>query len=250
MEDKSKSKSRNEAQEEIEYYIEVNELKPHDRLPSERELSEIFNLNRSTLRGAIQKLIEEGKIYKEAGVGNYVAEPKMVRNLNMMDSLTKFVESHQKTIKSKVLSANIIECNKQITKNLKIPLGTEVFQLTRLRYVDNVPVSIETSFLNYEKFPGIEAKDFEIQSLYHVMENEYGAEIIKGKEKLGLTFATSDEAQRLEIEIEEPIFFISGVTTDNEDNPVEYFRSVVRPDKIKFSSVLKKEQDKIVEGEN
>ena len=94
----------------------------------------------------IQKLIEEGKIYKEAGVGNYVAEPKMIRNLNMMDSLTKFVESNQKTIKSKVLSANIIESNKQITKNLKIPLGTEIFELTRLRYVDNVPISIENHF--------------------------------------------------------------------------------------------------------
>lgn len=241
MEDKSKSKSRNEAQEEIEYYIEVNKLKPHDKLPSERELSEMFNLNRSTLRGAIQILIEEGKIYKEAGVGNYVAEPKMIRNLNMMDSLTKFVESNQKTIRSKVLSANIIESNKQITKNLKIPLGTQVFQLTRLRYIDNIPVSIETSFLNYEKFPGIDGKDFENQSLYYVMENEYGAKIIKGKEKLGLTFATSDEAQRLEIENEEPIFFISGVTTDDDGNPVEYFRSVVRPDKIKFSSILRKE---------
>jgi len=241
MENKVKSKSRNEAQEEIEYYIEVNKLKPHDRLPSERELSEMFNLNRSTLRGAIQKLIEEGKIYKEAEVGNYVTEPKMIRNLNMMDSLTKFVESNQKTIKSKVLSANIIESNKQITKNLKIPLGTEIFQLTRLRYVDNVPISIETSFLNYEKFPGIEGKDFEIQSLYHVLENEYGAEIIKGKEKLGLTFATCDEAKSLDIANEEPIFFISGVTTDSDGNPVEYFRSVVRSDKMKFSSVLTKE---------
>lgn len=249
MEERVKSKSKNEAQEELEYYIEVNQLKPHDKLPSERELSEMFDINRSTLRGAIQKLIEEGKLYKEAGAGNFVAEPKIIRNLNNMDSLTKLVESNGKTIKSKVLSANIIESNKQITKNLKIPLGTKVFQLTRLRYIDNIPVTIETSILDYGKYPGIEDVDFETQSLYQVLETKYGADLTKGNEKLGLTFATSDEAQRLGIDLEEPIFFISGVTTDNEDKPIEYFRSVVRPDKIKFSSILIKEQEKDMEGE-
>ncbi len=30
----AKSKSRHEVKEELEYYIQVNELKPHERLPS------------------------------------------------------------------------------------------------------------------------------------------------------------------------------------------------------------------------
>lgn len=242
MEKRVKSKSRNEAQEELEYYIEVNGLKPHERLPSERELSEMFEINRSTLRGAIQIMIDEGKIYKETRLGNFVAEPKIRRNLNNMDSLSKLAESLGKKIRNKVLSVEIIESNKQITKNLKVPLGTKVVQLIRLRYLDEVPLSIETSILEYDRFPGIEKIDWHNQSLYNVLETKYHADIKKGKEQLGLTFATSEEAKYLKIENEDPIFFISGVTLDSEEKPIEYFRSVIRPDKIKFHSLLLKEQ--------
>ncbi len=249
MEKRAKSKSRNEAQEELEYYIEINKLSPHDKLPSERELSELFEINRSTLRGAILNMIEEGKLYKETRSGNYVAEPKILRNLNDMDSLTKLVDKYGKTIQNKVLSADIIESNKQITKHLQVPLGTKVFQLIRLRYIDQIPVTIETSIIEYARFPEIDKIDFKTQSLYHVMETKFNTKIVKGKEMLGLTYATSDEAAQLEINTEDPIFFISGETMDNQDRPIEYFRSVVRSDKIKFYSLLAKENEKNLRGE-
>ena len=53
------------AVEQIIWYIEENNLKPHAKLPGERELCEMWNLNRSTLHQAIQQLIEEKRLYSE-----------------------------------------------------------------------------------------------------------------------------------------------------------------------------------------
>ncbi|MBR0577056.1 GntR family transcriptional regulator [Proteiniclasticum sp. BAD-10] len=241
MEEKKRSKSRNEAQEELEYYIEAQGLKPHDKLPSERELSEYFEMNRSTLRMAIQRMVDEGKLYKGEGSGNYVAEPKIVRNLKTMDSLTKLIEQNGKELRNQVLSATVVESNKQIMQKLKVPLGTKIFQLSRLRFIGDVPFTVETSMMEYARFPGIEKIDFEHESLYQTLEEGFGIHISKGTEKLALTFATEEEAVQLQVQPGDPIFFISGIAEDAEGRPVEYFRSVVRPDKIKFSSILVKE---------
>lgn len=249
MEEQGKSKSRNEAQEELEYYIKVNQLKAHDKLPSERELSELFNINRSTLRAAIIRMIDEGKLYKVTGSGNFVQEPKIVRNLNDLDSLTKLVEGFGKKISSKVILATVIEANKQIMKKLKLPLGTKVFQLLRVRLIDNEPFVLETSFIEYQRFEGIDRYNFEEVSLYRILKDDYGVDIVKGQEKLTLTYATEEEAELLSVAYKSPLFFISGTAEDRDDRPVEYFRSVVRPDKMKFSSILmKKNQEEVQHG--
>lgn len=249
MEELGKSKSRNEAQEELEYYIKVNHLEAHDKLPSERELSELFNINRSTLRAAIIRMIDEGKLYKVTGSGNFVQEPKIIRNLNNLDSLTELVKGFGKEISSKVIDASVIEANKQIMKKLKLTLGTKVFQLLRVRLIDNEPFALETSFIEFQRFEGIEKYDFGKDSLYKTLKDIYGVDIVKGQEKLTLTYATEEEAELLSITYESPLFFISGTAEDNEDRPVEYFRSVVRPDKMKFSSILvKKSQEEMQRG--
>lgn len=248
MEDQGKSKSRNEAQEELEYYIKVNRLKAHDKLPSERELSELFQINRSTLRAAIQRMMDEGKIYKIAGFGNFVQEPKIIRNLNDLDSLTELVEGLGKKIHSSVIHASVIEANKQIMKKLRLPLGTKVFQLVRVRFIDQEPFLLETSFIEHHRFEGIEKFNFEKESLYKILEDVYGVNIVKGQEKLTLTYATEEEAELLKTSYESPLFFISGTADDKEDRPVEYFRSVVRPDKMKFSSILTKKSEEVRHG--
>ncbi|MEL7658587.1 MAG: GntR family transcriptional regulator, partial [Bacillota bacterium] len=234
---------------ELEYYIKVNHLKAHDKLPSERELSELFNINRSTLRAAILRMIDEGKLYKATGSGNFVQEPKIVRNLNDLDSLTELVKRFGKEISSQVIHASVIEANKQIMKKLKLTLGTKVFQLLRVRLIDNEPFALETSLIEYQRFEGIEKYDFEKVSLYKTLKDVYGVDIVKGQEKLTLTYATEEEAELLSITYESPLFFISGTAEDKEDRPVEYFRSVVRPDKMKFSSILvKKSQEETQRG--
>jgi DNA-binding transcriptional regulator YhcF (GntR family) len=48
------------------------ELKKDDRLPTERELSETFNVSRVTVVGALRELAAEGVIRKRRGSGSYV----------------------------------------------------------------------------------------------------------------------------------------------------------------------------------
>ncbi|QAA33436.1 GntR family transcriptional regulator [Clostridium manihotivorum] len=243
MIEKNGNRSRDEAIEKIEYYIIENKLAPHSKIPSERDLCDMWNFNRSTLRSAIQRLVVEGKLYQKKGSGTYVAKPKLIRNLQELRSLSREVMDNGQSIESKVLSAEIIESNKQTTKKLHLPLGHSVYALTRIRYIDDDPVTIESSFIDGERFKELKIHDFSKESLYAVLEEQYNIEIMKGEERVGIAYATEYEAELLNIEPGQAVFYLTGVVYEEDGSPIEYFKSIVRSDKIRFSSILTKRED-------
>ena len=240
MKDTYKNRSRDEATEKIEYYIVKNKLAPHTKILSERDMCAQWGFNRTTLRSAIQRLTVEGKLYQKKGSGTYVAQPKLTRNLQDLTALSVAARQNGQTITNQVLSVDIMESNKQITQKLHLPLGHKVHVLTRLRYLDGEPVTIENSFMDHQRFSTLIDHDFEKESLYNVMENEFGIQIVKGEERVGITYVTDYEAELLEIEPGTAVFYLSGVSYEEEGEPVEYFKSIVRADRMRFASVLKR----------
>ena len=67
---------RTEAIEKIEDFIVVNRLTANTRIPSERDLCEMWGVSRSTLRQAVDTLVSWGVLYRVRGSGVYVAVPK------------------------------------------------------------------------------------------------------------------------------------------------------------------------------
>ena len=82
------------AAEQIENYIAIHNLKPHDRLPSERSLAKEFGINRITLREAIARLENEHVLYSLIGSGTYVAEKKLRTNTGINFSYHSYCEAN------------------------------------------------------------------------------------------------------------------------------------------------------------
>ncbi|MCQ2507416.1 MAG: GntR family transcriptional regulator [Dorea sp.] len=227
------------AVEQIEWYIQKNQLKPHAKLPGEREMCEVWNLNRSTLRSAIARLVEERVLYSEKGSGTYVAPPRLERNLQDLKSTTEAMRGTGYFLWTEVLHSGIEECDKYIAAKLEIPIGTKVFYLKRLRIRNNIPLIIESSYIDYGRCENIEKHNFSEESLYKVLRDS-GIVLEKGEESIEITYATEREASLLKVEPGQYMFYISGCTKDPEGKPVEFFKNVANPDQILFTSTLKR----------
>lgn len=240
---------RDEIAENIECYIRRNDLGPQDQLPSERSMCSMWNTNRTTLRGAIKRLAAEGKLYSVKGSGTYVAPARLERNLQDVKSTTETVRGTGHRLRNIVLDLQILECNKYLSKKLEVPLGHKVFYLRRVRIVDDVPYMIECNYINYELCQGIEKYNFTEESLYRVL-GYYGINITEGQENIGITYASEDEASNLGINEGDHIFYLSGSSRDTQGRLVEHFKSTVRADKVRFSTVLRRyrsEQERSVQ---
>src|SRR3954470_22423656 len=70
----SKAALYKQIQNNITSQIKLGKLKPGDRVPSEKELAESFNVSQITSKHALIGLAEEGLIYRVKGKGSFVSE--------------------------------------------------------------------------------------------------------------------------------------------------------------------------------
>ncbi len=244
MEQKPRVHHREEAVELIECYLHANDIPPHGKLPAEREMCEMWGLNRTTLRAAIRRLTEMGRLYSLKGSGTYVAPPKLERNLQDAKSTTESVRGDGRQLKTTVLESEVILTDHYISEKLQVPEETRVLFMRRLRIMDGVPYMIETNYVNLSLCPRLIDHDFTNESLYRVL-SYYKVFPASGEESIGITYATASEARQLHIDEGGSLFFLTGIARDYNNVPVEFFKSVARPDMVRFSSILRKHRTEL-----
>ncbi|MGF7059663.1 GntR family transcriptional regulator [Brassicibacter mesophilus] len=223
---------------EIKKYINKNELKTGDRLPSERELSEIFNVQRLTVREALKRLKNEGIVYSIRGSGNYIAEEKIQRNLSKFESLTNTIKKIGFNIKTKVIYIKEIESNKKLSNIMDVTLGTKVYEVKRLRFVKDIPLALETSYIPVRYAQGLNNCDLENKSLYETLENQYNIKLSSANQEIFMVFADKEESKLLGIGEGDALLMLKGTVLDSEGKKIEYSKSLTRGDRCVFTSEL------------
>ena len=111
-----------EAIEKIEDFIKVNRLKAHTRIPCEKDLCDLWGVSRSTLRQAIDELVENGVLYRVLNKGVYVAEPRYPRDMAGVDAMVRDLVDQGNRVSKQILTMNVIEASKQIARKLQVKL--------------------------------------------------------------------------------------------------------------------------------
>lgn len=242
-ENEQRVRHRDEVVELIECYMQREGMVPHAKLPGEREMCDMWDVNRTTLRAAIRRLTDQGKLYSLKGSGTYVAPPKLERNLQDIKSTTESVHSAGRKLRTRVLETEIIEASPYLAEKLRISEGERVIFLRRLRIMDGIPYMVETNYTPLDRCPRLLDYDFSEESLYQVL-RYHQIYPVQGHESVGITFATETEARHLQLSEGDALYFLTGVAEDQSGTPIEFFKSVARPDKVYFSSILRKAKAK------
>ena len=203
-------------------------------LPSERKLCEDFGVSRTTVRAAIQELIARNELISKPGRGTFINTSILKVNLEALDSTTEKIRGAGKVVRSKILKSNVIEANKDLALTFSVSLGDKLFELKRIRFMDDEPFSLDTTYLNVNKFPGIEAIDFTDDSLFRVLKDVYRVNLNHGEETFEISYANYEESLHLRIEEGKPVIVLEGKVFDKEDKLVEISKQIIRADKIKY----------------
>lgn len=224
-------------------YIREKNIKVEIQLPSERELSEMIGVSRTSVRKAINILNYEGVLHTRPHSGTFKTNSKLCINLTELRSFKEEMAYKNITYTTKVISSQIIEADKSFTKKFNVHLGDPIYELIRLRKLNNKPYLYQIVYLDYKRFNGIESFDFNIHSQYKIMEEVYNVKVSGGIERIGLTYATELETQLLEIPKGTPAFYLSSHNHDNEGRITEYTKQIVRSDMIAYFKEKNMEDD-------
>ncbi len=217
----------------------INEdiLHEDQKIPSERQLIEKFGVSRITVRKAVDELVNEGYLYKLQGKGTYVKGNKTEQDLFSITSCTKDIINHGMIPRRKILDLDIEPANSKRCRLLEIDPEAPVVRLDRIYYADEMPVNRTITYLPKRLFPGLENHDFTAQSLYEVLEREYGLTITRAKRTIEAVLAHGKTARELRIEDGSPIILFQAVThgeVNGREVPIETFKCFYRTDQFKF----------------
>jgi GntR family transcriptional regulator len=214
--------------------IESGELAPGTRLPSERTLSELFDVNRLTLRRALGKLEAQGLIVRKHGKGNFIAEPKIERQTGRLVSFTNGMQRRGLSPGAKVINIEQRQVDAAIAKYLNVPILTLVHYVLRLRMINQEPVMLEQLWAPVNCFPELEQQDLNKRSVYEIMETEYGISMTNAQRSLEPVIATKYEAELLGIEEGTPLMLEQRLGFDQNANCVEFSKDLYRGDRFRF----------------
>ena len=215
--------------------IRLGALKPRAQLPSERELSDTYQISRMTVRQALAYLIREGYLVARHGLGTFVAEPKLAYDALHLLGFTEEMLLQGAAPASQVLEQAVFVPPGAVAADLALDVGEITVKIVRLRLSQGTPLLLETVYIPASLCPGLEQADLATQSLYSLLENRYGLHLSHARQTFETTTANSYEAQLFAIPVGAGMILLEGVTRSDTDQPVEYFKAIYRGDRFKFA---------------
>lgn len=217
----------------------IDRLQPGDPLPPERQLELEYGVSRVTVRQALQQLVLAGRLERVQGRGTFVARPKLEQVL----ALTSFTEDMiQRGLRpgSRTLGVEQLTAGRSVAQHLRLPEGSPVLVLRRVRLADDEPMALETVYLPASRFPDLAQTDLTNRSLYAWLAERHGVELAHATQTIEATVLGAEDARLLEVAPGMPAFRLERVSYDQFGRPVELVRSLYRGDRYKLHARLER----------
>ncbi len=197
------------------------------KLPAERQLSELFDTTRITLREALGQLESQGLIYREDRRGWFVSPPRVAYNPLVRSHFHAMVGEQGRVPATQVLSARLLPSSAEICALLGLPALSSVIQIRRARRIDGRLVLYVEHYLNPAYFPGIFEHDL-TRSLTELYASQYGIRYGRVRFDMVPTALQGDAATTLRVAPGSPALRITRLNRDQHDRlidcDVEYWR--------------------------
>ena len=242
----------------IPYYIQVRDVlhariqdgswKPGDRLPNETELCEMFRVSRTVIRQALDDLVHKGLVIRRKGKGSFIAEPNIREGL--FQKLTDFGQDMLEqgyVLVTQVLRQEAVPASPEVAAYLHVEADTQVIQIEQLRFVQDVPIQLVTTYIPYSLCPALLVEDLSKQSLYAFLEQCCGLVIEHGHRRVEAVPANEDEARLLQVKEGSPLISLNGVSFLRDGTPVEYYHALHRGDRTRFEVELVRVREQATE---
>jgi GntR family transcriptional regulator len=219
----------------LERLIVGRKLKPGDKLPSEVEIAAAIGVSRMTLRQALSGVESKGLIERRRGRfgGNFVSQPRFDFSLSGLPGFTEQMRRAHVEAGAQVVQATTKSSTTDVRRALTLKRGERVHEVIRVRSANGDPITLEETYFPATIFPGM--LNYELtDSLYRVMEREYGRSPYSADELIEPIKASPQQAELLNIKPDEALLLVTRTSYDRSGTPVEYSRDYFRPDRTRI----------------
>jgi len=205
-----------------------------ERLPSETELAERFDVNRHTVRRAMLGLAATGLVRVEQGRGTFVQSGVIDYAIGKRTRFTENLNRHDQTAVSLTLRAHSLKAEPDIAAHLELLTGTLVYQIEVLNKVDDVALAYAVNYYPAGRFPDLPGM-IERAGGFTAAMKDYGIEDYHRKwSRIGGELADSAAVRHLSMNKQQALLRVENLDVDLEGVPIKYGTTYFAADRVQL----------------
>lgn len=197
---------------EILTQIQDGTYKPGDKIPTELQLSEMYDVSRVTVRQTLARLVEEQILIKKAGKGTFVKTPSYVENYFVGGSFTDTCLRMNTVPSTQIIQVETAPMPQKLVDQL----GESSIHITRLRSVNETPCILEEDFLPVE-YEFLLEEELNNASLFSLISKKTGRVPTNSEDFFQIVYAGKSQAKLLQCALAQALLKVSQNVFDSEE---------------------------------
>ena len=224
------------AQSELRQAITAGTFHQGSQLPTEAELCEMLGVSRTVVREALRVLEEEGLVARRHGVGTFVRNHQILKNLNFNFGITEMIESAGLKSGTSHLAIHKEIADEEKAEQLRVELGAPLLTVERVRTADGRPVvySLDTMTEELIGQADFDPQRLRVESIYSMLQTALGQTVEYGIARLLPVNAPANVTEKLELPPHALTLYIVQTDYSSSDKPLIYSREYHLPDAFDF----------------
>ena len=215
--------------------IKKNEYPVDSLIPTEKEISEMFQISRTTVRQAITELVQAGWLYRIKSKGTFVARVKIKQDfIKRLEPFNEQIERTGRVPSTQLLAFEVLPMPERVAEVFGVEPGTRAVYLHRRRCADSDPIVTVETYLPYPKCAFLMQHNMAKESMYNVLAEREETRICRVSRILEAVAANAQDARLLNIRTGKPVHLFHTVGYNQYDQPIEFSIARYRGDRNRF----------------
>lgn len=213
--------------DKIKERIFSQEYPPKTLLPKQSEFAEEFGVSKITVKKALDGIAREGLIYKKSGLGTYVLGNTLINDrqdapANAFNGL--YNQQGSDHVTSKAIKFSIEFPDDSIQKKLGIESNEPVYNILRLRLLDEKPFILEHTYMPIKLVPDLSTVILE-KSIYDYIHRVLKLQFGGAYRKIHANLPDKDDITYLQADKTTPILEVEQIVWLTNGKNIEYSTS-------------------------
>ncbi len=213
----------------LEEQIRLGHLKPGDRLPTQQQLADHFEVSLAPVKQALRELEERGIVSPRQGRGTYVTDTTpLFQELIEKDRIpcfTREMAERGRQAHSIVLTLERISPDDmpKASQELDLSEGDALVFIERVRLGNGKPLALQSSYFPHSRLGEIIERGLEgTEALSDVLHDDFGTVITASHQTITATAATPRDAEHLGVPVDSPVVLVERTSYLDSGDPIEF----------------------------
>lgn len=217
--------------------VAAGDFRPGDRLPSEAQLCERYNVSPMTVRRVVNILVDRGVVVAEQGRGTFVRPLELATATFNLDRLQRLFRNDGQS-RVKLSEVRITSASERTARKLDIVVGERIVYVRRLILQGEEPVLLHRQHVIYDPTRPIIEAEMEVTALRGLFSGGASSHLKRGDLTIDATVLRAEEAVLLHSEAGAPAFRLEHLFYDFDDRPVSWGWFICTSDRLCFTATI------------